>query len=83
MVTPQNTDHTATGAEAAGSQRIGPMTQPRVAPIKNEGTISPPLESGTQGSGCKIIFIINAHGGTDLQSNGRSSACRHHYIIGM
>ena len=66
MVTPQNTPTIPQPAQrAAGSPRIGPMTQPRVAPIKNEGTISPPLNPAPRVAAVKIIFIINAHGGTE------------------
>ena len=44
LVTPQNTEPSPTAAHIDGDKPIiEPNTEPNEAPIKNDGTISPPL----------------------------------------
>ena len=45
LVTPQKTDTIPIAAQSCtGNPNIPATTQPKVAPIKKEGTISPPLK---------------------------------------
>ena len=47
-------------ANGAESPSNGPATQPKVAPMKKEGTISPPLKPAPKVSAVKIILSRNA-----------------------
>ena len=85
MVTPQNTPTIPQPAQrAAGRPRIGPITQPRVAPIKNEGTISPPLNLAPRVAAVKI----NLHIKRPWRNRAFKAASNHRHagtivIIGM
>ena len=46
----------------AGSPRSGPITQPKVAPMKKEGTTSPPLKPAPRVRAVKAIFQRKAVG---------------------
>ena len=62
FVTPQNTE---TMPMAAHSGALAPVRmanrQPNVAPVKNEGTISPPLKPAPMVSAVKRIFKRKAN----------------------
>lgn len=61
LVTPQKRDIIPRAAQNDGDiPSILPRTHPRVAPIKNEGTISPPLKPAPRVIAVKIIFNMNA-----------------------
>ena len=65
FVTPQNTAIMPTAAQSDGEiPTIPPNRQPKVAHIKNDGTISPPLKPASRVNAVKIIFHINAIGFT-------------------
>ena len=60
---PQNRHTSPTAAAKPGSSPSSPpKTQPNVAPIKNVGTISPPLKPALIVTAVKIIFSKNANG---------------------
>ena len=61
LVTPQNTDTIPTAApKLADSPSSGATAQPKVAPTKKEGTISPPLYPALRVAPVKIIFSRKA-----------------------
>ena len=65
LVTPQNTLVMPTAVQSTGEKPvIVPNRQPNVAPIKNVGTISPPLNQAPKGSAVNSIFNKNAAGTT-------------------
>ena len=61
MVTPQNKAMRPKLAEKElESPKRGPIAAPKVAPTKNEGTISPPLKPAPNVSAVNRIFKANA-----------------------
>ena len=63
FTTPQNTEIKPIAAPNPGSSPSKPPTTfPKVAPIKNEGTISPPLNPAPKVIAVKIILRRNASG---------------------
>ena len=64
FVTPQNMEIIPTAAHKEGENpKIVPNKQPNVAPIVNDGTISPPLNPAPRVSTVNTIFQKNASGG--------------------
>lgn len=62
FVTPQKTAIIPSAANMDGERcRIEPYRQPNVAPIKNEGTISPPLNPAAIVRTVNNSFIKNAY----------------------
>ena len=65
FVTPQNTAAIPVAAHIEGEiPAICPKRHPNVAPTKNEGTISPPLNPASIVNAVKTIFHIKATGFT-------------------
>ena len=63
LVTPQNTHTMPSPAPKEGwSPRKGATVQPKVAPVKNTGTISPPLNPAPRVMVVKSILKKNASG---------------------
>ena len=63
FVTPQNSAVMPSAAAKLGSSPIrGANVQPNVAPMKNVGTISPPLKPASSVSAVNRIFSRNANG---------------------
>ena len=61
LVTPQNTEIIPTAAHNEGDiPSKCPNRQPKVAPVQNAGTISPPLKPAARVTEVKSIFNINA-----------------------
>ena len=65
FVTPQNTAVIPTAAHNEGDMpRMCPARQPKVAPMKKLGTISPPLNPDSSVTAVNSILIRNATGTT-------------------
>ena len=65
FVTPQKRPIIPQAAhKGAGRPKRGAITQPRVAPVKKEGTISPPLKPAPSVIAVKRTFNINEYQGT-------------------
>ena len=63
LTAPQNTATSPRAApKEAGMPKSGPTTQPKVAPTKNEGTTSPPLNPAESVTAVKRIFKRKAAG---------------------
>lgn len=57
LVTPQNSEIMPTAAHSDGSKPVRlPNRHPKVAPMKKDGTISPPLKPAPRVSAVKMIL---------------------------
>mgnify|MGYP007071178990 CR=1 FL=1 len=66
LVTPQNSEIMPTAVHSDGSKPVRlPNRHPNVAPMKKDGTISPPLKPAPRVSAVKMIFSRNASGLTE------------------
>lgn len=66
LVTPQNSEIMPTAVHSDGSKPVRlPNRHPKVAPMKKDGTISPPLKPAPRVSAVKMIFSRNASGLTE------------------
>ena len=64
-MTPQNTEAMPTAAQSPGSNPVRDAKKlPNVAPIKSDGTISPPLYSPDSVMTVKMILSRKAYHGT-------------------
>ena len=69
LVTPQNSEIIPTAAHSDGSKPVRlPNRHPKVAPMKKDGTISPPLKPAPRVSAVKMIFSRNASAGSGKSS---------------
>ena len=76
LVTPQKTLVIPTAAQRDGENpRILPKRQPKAAPVKKLGTISPPLKPAPSVSAVKIILRRKA--------SGRTSPCIHPVMMSI
>ena len=65
FVTPQKTADMPTAVQSVGENpRTFPNRQPNAAPVKRDGTISPPLYPAPSVTAVKSIFKKNASGRT-------------------
>ena len=65
-MTPQNSEIMPTAVHSDGSKPVRlPNRHPNVAPMKKDGTISPPLKPAPRVSAVKMIFSRNASGLTE------------------
>ena len=63
FVTPQKRAISPTAAQTDGEKPVKlPNVHPSVAPMKKDGTISPPRKPASIVIAVKIIFITNAYG---------------------
>ncbi len=66
LVTPQKTAVMPAAVHKSGQNPVRlPNRQPKAAPVKNEGTISPPLNPAPSVTAVKSIFKKKASGATD------------------
>ena len=75
LVTPQNTATSPSAAPKPGFIPIsGATVQPKVAPTKKQGTISPPLKPAPRVSTVNTIFSTKAQG-TALPARAATMTC--------
>ena len=66
LVTPQNSEIMPTAVHSDGSKPVRlPNRHPNVAPMKKDGTISPPLKPAPRVSAVKMIFSRNVYTALD------------------
>ena len=76
FTTPQNMAIIPTAAANPGSRpKREPATLPKVAPMKKEGTISPPLKPAARVMAVKMIFNRKAKGWLAFPSRAFATMC--------
>ena len=66
FVTPQNTEHIPIAAHRDGEKPVSvPNRKPKLAPMKKEGTISPPLYPAPRVKAVNMIFSKKEVDGTE------------------